>query len=86
MFWAAPSSPALWRPDGGKRFVMASAARDSECFLPRLPGSAMVERETVLGDGAARRDSRSKLASGFGRRRVLVRPRGGMPADGLRAR
>ena len=25
----------------------------------------------------------SKLASGFGRRRVLVRPRGGMPADNV---
>ena len=33
--------------------VMASAM----CLLPRLPGGAMAERETVLGDGAARRDA-----------------------------
>ena len=33
--------------------VMASAM----CLLPRLPGGAMVERETVLGDGAAMRDA-----------------------------
>ena len=37
--------------------VMASAFRDSECLLPRLPGGAMAGRETVLGDGAARRDA-----------------------------
>ena len=55
LFWAAPP---LLRCEGlCVRYpcVMASAM----CLLPRLPGSAMAERETVLGDGAAR--SRDEL-------------------------
>ena len=52
--------PALWRPDG----VRALTLRDgvSECLLPRLPGSAMAERETV-GDGAARDETLPQASS-----------------------
>ena len=64
--------------------VRALPLRDgvSECLLPRL---AVLWPSARLWEMALRDETPlSKLASGFGRRRVLVRPRGGMPADRLR--
>ena len=75
--------PLLSCAVAARRRASVSAARDSACLLPRLPGSAMAVRDCVGRWRCGIETPLSKLASGCGRRGVLVRPRGGMCADGL---
>ena len=76
--WAAPLSCAV------SGCVRALPLRDgvSDVLAPEAARQCYGWSARLCWEMALRCETLSKLASGFGRRRVVVRPRGGMPADG----